>query len=135
MVSRIMRTPVTVIGPDTSVRAAASLMREFGIGALPVCENMRPIGIVTDRDIVTRWVSKIAVDSPVAEIMTKAIVTCQSDQTVECAAHSMANAQVRRLVVIDRARKVVGIITLGDIANDADETLAGETLGEIVETR
>lgn len=135
LVSRLMRKPVTVIDPDTTVRSAAALMRALDMGALPICKDMHPVGIVTDRDIVTRWVSRKASDAPISEIMTHSVIACQADQSVECAAHIMADAQVRRLVVVDHSSRVVGMISLGDIANDADEILAGQTLGEIIEMR
>ncbi|MFP7674495.1 CBS domain-containing protein [Marivita sp. S0852] len=130
-----MRKPVTLISPDTSVRAAAALMRELQIGALPVCKNLYPIGIVTDRDIVTRWACRMVSDCAIAQIMTRNVITCNLDQTIECAAHVMSDAQIRRLVVVDNMGRAVGILTLGDIANDANEVLAGQTLGEIVELR
>ncbi|MCX7568231.1 CBS domain-containing protein [Sulfitobacter sp. F26169L] len=130
-----MRTPVTVISPETPVRAAAALMAELGLGALPVCESDKLVGILTDRDIVVRWASRISDDSPVAPIMSRNVVTCQIGQLVEHAAYLMSDMQIRRLVVLDEAELVVGIITVGDIANDACETLAGQTLGEIVELR
>lgn len=136
LVSRIMRKPVRTITPQTSVKAAAALMAQFNIGVLPVvCAQGRPVGILTDRDIVTRWASNAASDSAVASIMTQAVVTCRSDRTIEQAAHLMSDTQIRRLVVLDDHGEIAGILSLGDIANDAHETLAGQTLGEIVETR
>ncbi|MCK8465519.1 CBS domain-containing protein [Aliiroseovarius sp. S1339] len=135
LVSCIMRTPVTTIGPGTSVRAAAALMAKLDLGVLPVCENGRPVGILTDRDIVIRWVPEAVADRHIAPIMTPAIVTCRVDQTVEQAAYVMSAKQIRRLVVVDDAGNLVGIISVDDIANDASEELAGQTLGEIVEVR
>jgi len=135
LVSRIMRKPVMIITPDTSVHAAAVLMAQFRVGALPVCDAGSPVGIVTDRDIVVRWATKAVCDSPVAQIMTRSVATCSADQTVEQAAYLMSDLQIRRLVVLDAGQRIVGILTLGDIANDASEELAGQTLGEIVEAR
>lgn len=135
LVSYIMRTPVATLTPDTSVRAAAALMAELNLGVLPVCDHDYPIGIITDRDILIRWVPKAVADSNIEPIMTPDIVTCRADQTVEQAAYLMSDKQIRRLVVVDSSGKIVGIITLGDIANDASEELAGQTLGEIVEER
>ena len=135
LISRIMRRPVTMIAPDTPVRAAAALMGELGIGALPVCVNGKPVGIITDRDIVVRWASRLAADCTVAPIMTPNVVTCRFDQTIERAAYLMSDMQIRRLVVLDAADRIAGIVSLGDIANDANEELAGQTLGEIAETR
>jgi len=135
LVSRIMRKPVTTITLETSVRAAAALMGKLNIGVLPVCDNGRPVGIVTDRDIVVRWASHAVTDSPIAPIMTPNVFACRLDQTIEQAAHLMSDWQIRRLVVLDASDAIVGIVTLGDIANDASEKLAGETMGEIVEDR
>lgn len=135
LVSRIMRTPVTTITPDTSVRAAAALMAELGVGVLPVCAQGCPIGILTDRDIVIRWVPNAVADDSIKMIMTPKVVTCRIDQTIEQAAHLMSDIQIRRLVVVDESGKVAGMITLGDIANDASEELAGQALGEIIEER
>lgn len=135
LVSRIMHGPVTTITPDTSVRAAAALMGKLSIGALPVCEGGKPVGFITDRDIVVRWVSRINADDTVGPIMTRDLVSCDPDETVEKAAHIMSNAQVRRIVVLDASGEIVGILTLGDIAHYASEELAGQILGEIVERR
>ncbi len=135
LVSRIMRKPVTVITPDTPVQAAAVLMANLEVGALPVCEEGHPVGIVTDRDIVVRWAIKPACDIPIGQIMTPRVATCLADQSIEQAAYKMSDLQIRRLVVLDGVGDIVGIVTLGDIANDACEELAGQTLGEIVELR
>lgn len=135
LVSRIMRKPVTMVTPDTSVRAAAALMAELDLGALPVCDQGRLVGMLTDRDIVIRWAHRTNADTTIAVIMTPRIVTCRADQTIEQAAYLMADRQIRRLVVVDSAGEIVGIITMGDIARDANEELAGQTLGEIVEAR
>ena len=135
LVSHIMRKPVTIVTPDTSVRAAAALMAELGLGVLPVCDHRRPIGILTDRDIVIRWAHQTTADTTIAVIMTSQIVTCRADQTVEQAAYLMSDWQIRRLVVVDCAGEIAGIVTMGDIARDANEELAGQTLGEIVEVR
>lgn len=135
LVSRIMRAPVTTITPDTSVQVAAALMAKLDLGALPVCEDGRLVGIVTDRDIVVRWAARSVVNSPVAPFMSPDVVTCRADQTVKEAAYLMSDMQIRRLGVLDAEGAVVGMITLGDIARDASEELAGQTLGEIVEER
>lgn len=135
LVSRIMRKPLAIIAPETSVQTAAALMANLEVGGLLVCDNDRPVGFVTDRDIVVRWATKVGCDGPVAPIMTPSVVTCRADQTVEQAAYQMSDLRVRRLVVLGAEDQVVGIVTLGDIANDASEELAGQTLGEIVDAR
>lgn len=134
-VKSIMRRPVTTVGPAASVRAVAALMKECGIGVVVICEAEKVVGIVTDRDIVTRYLPNAVSDGPIAAIMTRDVATCRPEQTVREAAHRMGDLQIRRLVVVDDAGVVAGIMSLGDIANDADEELAGQTLGEVVETR
>lgn len=134
-VKSIMRRPVTTVGPAASVRAVAALMKECGIGVVVICEAEKVVGIVTDRDIVTRYLPNAVSDGPIAAIMTRDVATCRPEQTVREAAHRMGDLQIRRLVVVDDAGAVAGIMSLGDIANDADEELAGQTLGEVVETR
>lgn len=134
-VGSIMRAPVTTIAPGTSVRAAAALMRELDIGVLPVCENGRPVGIVTDRDIAIRWVPDVVVDDSVGPLMTRGVETCRPDQTIVEVAYRMGDLQIRRIVVVDDSGAALGMVTLGDIANDASEEIAGQTLGEIVEAR
>jgi len=135
LVSRIMRTPVTTVTADTSVRAAAALMGALRLGVLPVCRRDRPVGIITDRDIAIRWVPNAIADTDIAPFMTPHVVTCRPDHSVEEAAYLMSAKQIRRLVVVNEAGGIAGMLTLGDIANDASETLAGQTLGEIVEAR
>ena len=134
-VKSIMRRPVTTVGPAASVRAVAALMKECDIGVVVVCEAEKVVGIVTDRDIVTRYLPNAVSDEPVAAIMTRGVATCRPGHTVREAANRMGDLQIRRLVVVDDAGIVAGIMSLGDIANDADEELAGQTLGEVVETR
>ncbi|MGV0879868.1 CBS domain-containing protein [Martelella sp. FLE1502] len=134
-VKSIMRRPVTTVGPTASVRAVAALMKECGIGVVVICEAEKVVGIVTDRDIVTRYLPNAVSDGPIAAIMTRDVATCRPEQTVREAAHRMGDLQIRRLVVVDDAGAAAGIMSLGDIANDADEELAGQTLGEVVETR
>lgn len=136
LVSRIMRKPVRTITPQTSVQAAAALMDQFNIGALPIVSDQGLlVGILTDRDIAIRWALRASGDGAVISIAAQNVVTCRPDQTIQEAAYIMSDNQIRRLVVVDDAQRIAGILTLGDIANDADELLAGQTLGEIVEER
>lgn len=137
LVSQIMQTRVTSIGPDTSICAAAALMADRDIGALPVCEEGRPVGILTDRDLVIRLLSSLGrvSDRAVRTVMTCPVVTCRADQDVLYAARLMGARQIRRLIVCDSSGLLVGLVSLGDIARDASEELAGQGLGEIVECR
>ncbi|WP_324754218.1 CBS domain-containing protein [Roseovarius sp. Pro17] len=132
-----MRTRVTTIGPNTSVRAAAALMGDRDIGMLPVCLRGKPIGIVTDRDLVIRLLSNLGPvsDVPVRKIMTRPVMVCRADCDIVQAARLMGEWQIRRLMVCDEGGRLVGVISLGDIARDASEELAGQALGETVECR
>ena len=137
MVHKIMRHPAVSISVSATLVDAASLMCKHDIGILPVTENDRVIGIITDRDIVIRWLarSKQAMAQQVREHMTSDVISCSVIQSVEEAAARMADNQVRRLPVLDVAGKLTGVLSIDDIAEDYSEHLAGETLGEIVEAR
>lgn len=137
MVHEIMQSNVTTIGPNTSVRAAAALMANLDIGMLPVCEDGRPVGLVTDRDLVVRLMFDLApnADLPVGALMSRPVHDCRPDHDVVRAARLMGQSRVRRLVVCDDAGALIGVLSLGDIARDASEELAGQALGETVEYR
>ncbi|WP_108484369.1 CBS domain-containing protein [Oceaniglobus ichthyenteri] len=136
-VSRIMQRQPSCVGPGTSIRAAAALMKDRDIGFLPVVEGGVAIGVLTDRDLVlglmpnARW----GRDQPVSTIMTRYVSICHADHSVVDAARMMGDRRIRRLLVNDPDGRLLGIVSLGDIARDASEELAGQTLGEIVECR
>jgi CBS domain-containing protein len=136
-VSQIMQSSVATVTPDTSARSAAALMAGGDIGMLPVCENGRPIGVVTDRDIVLRVMPRIgaSTDIAVAEIMSQPVLDCRMDDSIGHIAGIMGDHQIRRLIVRDDTGALVGVVSLGDIARDASEIIAGEILGEIAEVR
>ena len=130
-----MREPV-MVSVDDSVAAAAALMREHDIGSLPVMNGTRIVGMITDRDIAIRHLAATASDGAMVQnIMAGEPVTCPDTASVEHAAALMGDNQVRRLPVLDRAGRLVGIVSVDDIAENYSEHLAGETLGEIVEYR
>jgi len=113
-----MSQPVEVIDPSTTSREAAKLMRDQNIGSLPVGEDGRLVGMVTDRDIVVGAVAENALPSntAVAAIMSQGLYYCFEDDTLVEAANIMADHQVRRLPVLNRNQKLVGIIAIADIA-------------------
>lgn len=119
-VQEIMSREVTVIDPDTSVREAAQTMRAQNIGAIPVGENDRLIGMITDRDITVRAVAadKVASDTRVRDVMSEDIFYCFEDDDISKVARDMAKHQVRRLPVINRAKRLVGFVALADIERD-----------------
>jgi CBS domain-containing protein len=117
-VSEVMSRNVLVTSPDDTIEKAATLMAKVDCGALPVGENDRLVGMITDRDIVLRAVAK---GNPpdrctVREIMSPNIKYVFEDETTEAAADNMSGLQVRRLPVLNREKRLVGIVSLGDLA-------------------
>lgn len=136
-VNQIMQSTPSTVAPDTSARAAAALMAAVDVGMLPVCADGQPVGVVTDRDIVLRLIprTEVGTDIAVAEIMSQPVIDCRMDDSIEHIAGIMGDHQIRRLVVRDDNGTLIGVVTLGDIARDASEIIAGEILGEISEVR
>lgn len=133
-VSEVMTTGVETVGPDESLRVAADKMRRLNVGPLPVCDGRRVLGMVTDRDIVIRGVAEgLSHEEPVSKVMTNAVEFVFMDQEVEEAAKRMRDEQIRRLVVLDNDRKLVGILALADISHDADVEVTARTLEQISE--
>lgn len=119
-VNEIMSERVQTIEPEANLTQAAQKMDDLNIGALPVCRDSELIGIITDRDIIIRAVSagldpKI---TPVTDAMTSPAVTCFDDQTIDEAARLMSRKQLRRLPVLDRNRRLVGILSIDDLIVD-----------------
>ena len=132
-VKDLMTPQAEVISPDATAEDAASVMKTLDIGVLPVCDEEGLIGILTDRDLVVRVLA--AKRDPkamlVGEAMTPSVVYCFEDDDVERAALVMAGQQIRRLPVLDRNRKLVGIISIGDIALQGQSQFGGEVLEEV----
>lgn len=136
-IRKVMSGPFVSITPSDTVVEAADLMRRQTVGALPVLDEGQIVGIVTDRDIVMRAVCDRhgVKDLTVSDVMSPDPVSCRADQSVAEAAAIMGDRQVRRLLVLDDAGQLAGVLTVGDIARDVSEELAGQALGEIVEWR
>ncbi len=118
-IAQVMTPDVTCTRPDATLHQAARLMADHDVGALPVrAEPDRLVGILTDRDIVTRAVAEgqDPVMTHVRTVMTPEVVTVLEDQDVTEALRLMEHHHVRRLVVLNRRRRVTGIVTLGDLA-------------------
>jgi CBS domain-containing protein len=136
LISEIMTREVESIGPDDTLQEAAIRMKELGVGPLPVCDNQSVVGMVTDRDITVRAVALglIPATTKVRDVMSEEIVCCFDDQEVEVAARLMQSKQIRRIMVMDRDKKLVGIITLADLAAlGVNAHRAGEILQEVSE--
>ncbi|KUO67314.1 MAG: hypothetical protein APF80_04025 [Alphaproteobacteria bacterium BRH_c36] len=118
LVSDVMTRGCTTCDRTTSLQEAASIMNREDIGILPVSEDERLIGMITDRDIVIRGVAedKVPHETKVAELMSDEVYYCFDDQLCEDVATNMAELQVRRLPVVDRNKRLVGIVTIGDLA-------------------
>lgn len=129
-VSESMTRNVEIIRPDDSIHEAAALMAELDIGSLPVAQDDRLIGMLTDRDIAIRAVARgLGPDTLVRAVMSSDVKYCFEDQSIEEVTENMANIQVRRLPVVDRDKHLVGIVSLGDLALEVGaEEEAGKAL-------
>jgi CBS domain-containing protein len=131
-ISQVMTPEVKIISPTDSLQRAALLMRENDFGLLPVEEDDRLIGMLTDRDITIRAVAEglSPVETEVQEVMTTEVEFIFDDYPVEEAARYMSELQVRRLPVVDRDHRLVGIVSLGDVALFEQQS-AGAALSSI----
>jgi len=129
----IMSPDVQVISPDATIREAAQKMREGDFGMMPVAENDRMIGAISDRDIALRAVAEgKGPDTKVRDVMSQGIAWAYDDDSVDHAAEIMSEHQVRRLPVVNRQKRLVGIVALGDFAvESSDLEPAAEALVEI----
>jgi len=120
-VSEAMTTDVHLASPNESVQEAAKLMASLDAGVLPVAENDRLVGMITDRDIAIKGVARGKGPSvKVRHIMTADVKYCFEDQDLDEVTRNMADIQVRRLPVLNHDKRLVGIISLGDIALSRD---------------
>jgi CBS domain-containing protein len=118
-----------MVTPGQSIRDAAKTMAEIDAGALPVADADRLVGMITDRDITVRAVAQgKGPDTPVSGVMTHEVLYCYEDEALEHVARNMASIRVRRLPVINREKRLVGIIALGDVAVREDPRTAGEAV-------
>ncbi len=132
-VSNVMTKKVDMIGPDTTLAEVARRMRDDDVGSLPIADEDRLVGMITDRDIVIRALAagKSPDQATVREAMSDRVLYCFEDQELDEIAHNMANNQVRRLPVLNRDKRLVGIISLGDLGAAGARGAAGEALGRI----
>jgi CBS domain-containing protein len=138
-IREVMTQGAEVVPSNAPAVKAAEKMRELDVGSLPVCDGDRLEGVVTDRDIAIRLVAEGFDPSAtkVSDIMTPGVTYCFDDQTIEEAAAVMEAHQIRRLPILNRQNRLVGIISLGDLAirteGTEDEELAEEALKDISE--
>jgi CBS domain-containing protein len=134
LIREVMTRQVEFITPDETLQSAAVKMKELGVGPLPVCENAGVVGMLTDRDITVRAVAegRNPKTTKVRDVMSGELICCFADQEVEVAAHLMCSQQIRRVLVLDRDKQLVGIVSLSDLAlESASPERAGEILQDV----
>ena len=128
-VKEIMKNHVHVVSPDMSILEAARAMADHDCGALPVAENDKLIGMLTDRDIVVRALAKgKQTNSIVRDAMSPQVWYCYEDDEVEDVARNMAEMRVCRQVVLDKNKRLAGILSLGDIAETEEDDCASDAV-------
>ena len=132
-VKNAMHPGVQWVAPDTSVAKVAELMKTHDVGAIPVGENDRLIGIVTDRDITCRGVAAAKDCSKLTarDVMTKGIVYCNESEDLADAVRVMEQKQIRRLPVLNEAKPMVGMLSLGDASHAGARSLTGEVMAAV----
>lgn len=132
-VREVMTKEVHVAGPQQTIREAATIMAQYDTGALPVGDDDRLLGIITDRDIAVRAVAEgKSGDTPVSEVMSREkILYCFEDEDVEHVTRNMGDNKVRRLPVMNREKRLVGIVSLGDLATKARPAVTGNAVADI----
>lgn len=132
-IREIMTKEVETIQADTTLKDTAVKMRDLNVGFMPVTDGKSLDGIITDRDIVIR--STAEGDNPgevtAGSIISKDVDWCYEDDEVETASARMKDKKIRRLPILNRDEELVGIVSLGDLAVEGEETKAGETLEEV----
>jgi CBS domain-containing protein len=129
-IREIMTPDAQCVGPEETLVDAAALMRQLDVGVLPVCHQGDVVGMITDRDIAIRAVAdaRPPATTRVREIMSPGTVFVYEDQDVDEVVEVLEKHQIRRAPVMSRERRLVGIVSLGDIAVDASAALSGEAL-------
>ena len=131
-VSDAMTTEVQLCTPEDTLKDAAEAMMTLNVGLLPVTDSERLVGMISDRDIATRGVAMgLGPGSLVKDVMTKNVKYCFEDQLLDEVVQNMGDIQVRRLPVLNRDKRIVGIIALGDIAAVQPDSETAEALQQI----
>lgn len=134
-VHEVMTAHARCVSPDNTLVEAAGLMRTLDVGSLPICENDRLVGMLTDRDVVVRCVADGCDPETTTsgEAMSPGIIYVFADQSLEEASDLMEKRKVRRLAVLNRQKRLVGVISLGDIAIASNPAFSGIALREVSE--
>ena len=129
-----MHKGVDWVSPDTPLTEIAKLMREHDIGSIPIGENDRLIGMVTDRDIVCKGLAEDGFDAgrkTARDVMTEGVHCCREDDDLAKAVHHMEQLKIRRLPVINKSKRMVGILSLGDVGRSAPGDLLTECVKSV----
>ncbi|TGQ33910.1 MULTISPECIES: CBS domain-containing protein [unclassified Mesorhizobium] len=127
-----MTQNVRIASPDHTLLDAARTMAELDAGVLPVAENNQLVGMITDRDIAVRGVAEgRGPDTKIRDVMSAEVKYCFDDQEVNDVLQNMGDLKLRRMPVMNRDRRLVGIVSLGDLAANGEAAWAGEALGGI----
>lgn len=131
-VASVMTTDVDSCTPESTCKEVAIKMKELDVGVIPICENEKLVGIITDRDLVIKVLANdLSEESPVSELITNLVVKGTKDMSIEEAAKIMSHEQIRRLPIVEN-EKLVGMVSLGDLAvNNQSSEKAGEALKDI----
>ncbi len=132
-IREVMTLMVRTVAPETTLPEIARIMRDEDIGSVPVAEDDRLIGMVTDRDVVVRGLVDGSAEGKCArDVMSAQVLYCRQDQEVDEVLENMGQQQVRRLPVVNSGKRLVGMVSLGDLSGTATESSkAGEALKEI----
>ena len=134
-VSKCMTRDVELVNPTQTIREAAQMMADLDAGALPVQQDDRLVGMITDRDIAVRAVAQgKSPETRVRDVMSPEVLYCFDDQEIEDVSRNMGEVKVRRLPVVNRDKRLVGIISIGDLALKEEQTLTGSTIARISKT-
>ncbi|MBI5939586.1 MAG: CBS domain-containing protein [Caulobacterales bacterium] len=134
LISDVMTANPQVAKPSDTVTDVARRMTHLDAGSIPIVENGRILGIITDRDIVLRVVGeRRSFDTGVDEVMSTDVQTCREDAPITDVLFQMTDKQVRRILIVDAADRLTGIVSLGDVAQEASASKAGAVLEDISE--
>jgi CBS domain-containing protein len=133
-VKEIMTTNVECVAPDTGISELAGKMKTLDVGFIPVCENDRLVGTVTDRDIVVRAIAggKNLSATKARDIMSKDVFWCFEDDDITDVAKRMSEKEVRRMLILNQDKRLVGVVSIGDIAK-VEQKESGKALKDITE--